>query len=339
MSKLEIGKVPVDILNRIVLNPINNNTNKRKDIVVRPSTGEDCSAVDLGSEICVLSTDPITAAGSNAGYLVVHINCNDAASAGAEPIGILLTALLPYGSTEDDLKEIIDGAYNAAEEVGIEILGGHTEITAAVNKPVVSGTVIAKTKNRKFISSGGAKSGQHIIMSKWAAIEGTSIIASEYEKEMTGFISEETINEAKALSSKISVVREGIIASEYGATAMHDATEGGILGAVWEIAECSNVGVEIYADEIPVLACTKEVCRFAGIDYLRLISSGTMVMTAFDGEKLVSKLKESGINAAVIGRITDNGRYVTKNNKRMELLPQEKDEIYSIKINDEFKSN
>ena len=181
MSKLEIGKVPVDILNRIVLDPINNNINKRKDIVVRPSTGEDCSAVDPGGEICVLSTDPITAAGSNAGYLVVHINCNDAASAGAEPIGMLLTALLPYGSTEEDLKEIVDGAYKAAGEIGIEILGGHTEITEAVNKPVVNGTVIAKTKNRKFISSGGAKTGQHIIMSKWAAIEGTSIIASDYE--------------------------------------------------------------------------------------------------------------------------------------------------------------
>ena len=116
MSKLEIGKVPVDILNRIVppLRHINNNINKRKDIVVRPSTGEDCSAVDPGGEICVLSTDPITAAGSNAGYLVVHINCNDAASAGAEPIGMLLTALLPYGSTEEDLKEIVDGAYKAA---------------------------------------------------------------------------------------------------------------------------------------------------------------------------------------------------------------------------------
>ena len=332
MSKLEIGKVPVDILNRIVLDPINNNINKRKDIVVRPSTGEDCSAVDPGGEICVLSTDPITAAGSNAGYLVVHINCNDAASAGAEPIGMLLTALLPYGSTEEDLKEIVDGAYKAAGEIGIEILGGHTEITEAVNKPVVNGTVIAKTKNRKFISSGGAKTGQHIIMSKWAAIEGTSIIASDYEDKMNGFISKETIDEAKALASKISVVKEVIIASEYGATAMHDATEGGILGAVWEIAECSKVGVELYADEIPVLECTKEVCKFANIDYLRLISSGTMVMTAFDGEKLVTKLKESGINAAVIGRVTDKGRYVTKNNKRVELIPQEKDEIYKVKL-------
>ena len=194
-KELEVGKVPVDILNRLVLDPINKNKHKREDIVIRPSTGEDCSAVDLGSEICVLSTDPITAADSNAGYLVVHINCNDAASAGAEPVGLLLTCLMPCGSTEGDLKKIIDGAYSAADELGIEILGGHTEITASVNKPVISGTVIAKTRNRKFISSGGAQVGQDIIMTKWAAIEGTSIIAGDYEDRLRGIISDEEIEE------------------------------------------------------------------------------------------------------------------------------------------------
>lgn len=331
-KNLEIGKVPVELLNKLVLDPINKNINKRQDVVVRPSTGEDCSAVDPGGEICVLSTDPITAAGSNAGYLVVHINCNDAASAGAEPMGILLTILLPAGSTEDDLKEIIDGAYKAARELDIEILGGHTEVTEAVNKPVVNGTVVAKTRGRKFISSGGAKSGQHIIMSKWAAIEGTSIIAGDHEEALKEVLSEDIIAEAKALSSKISVVKEGIIASEYGVTATHDATEGGILGAVWEVAECSGVGVEIYADEIPVLECTKKICETAGINYLRLISSGTLIMTAFDGEKLVERLKSEGINAAVIGRITDSGRCVTFNGIREELIPQEKDEIYKVKL-------
>ncbi|MDD5944980.1 MAG: AIR synthase family protein [Clostridia bacterium] len=329
---LEIGKVPVEVLNRIVLDPINNNKHKRKDVIIRPSTGEDCSAVDTCGEFCVLSTDPITAAGSNAGYLVVHINCNDAASAGAEPIGLLLTALMPKGSTESDLKDIIDGAYKAADELGIEILGGHTEITEAVNKPVISGTVIAKSKGRKFISSGGARAGQHIIMSKWAAIEGTSIIANDYGDKLEGQISAEMLAEAKALASKISVVKEGLIASEYGATAMHDATEGGILGAVWEVAECSGVGVEIYADEIPMLDCTKELSRLAGINPLRLISSGTMIITAFDGEQLVKKLTAAGVNASVIGRVTEKGRYVTQNGVRTELIPQEKDEIYNVKL-------
>ncbi|MCD8035889.1 MAG: AIR synthase family protein [Clostridiales bacterium] len=331
-GKLEIGKVPVDVLNRIILDPINNNINKRDDVVIRPSTGEDCSAVDLGSEICVLSTDPITAAGSNAGYLIVHINCNDAASAGAEPVGMLLTALLPDGSTENDLKEIIDGAYAAAKELGIEILGGHTEITEAVNKPVISGTVIAKTKGRKFISSGGAKAGQDVVMSKWAAVEGTSIIASDYEDILKDKISTEMLKEAKMLASSLSVVKDGMIAAECGATAMHDVTEGGILGAVWEVAECSNAGVEVYADDIPVLDCTKEICKLAGINYLRLISSGSMLITVDDGKALVERLKAEGINAAVIGKVTEKGKYVTINGVRKELVQQEKDEIYNVKF-------
>lgn len=329
-KELKTGKVPVEILNRIVLNPINNNKLKRNDIVVRPSTGEDCSAVDLEGEICVLSTDPITASGSNAGYLVVHINCNDAASSGAEPIGILLTALLPEHSTEDDLQDIINGAYKAAGELGIELLGGHTEITNAVNKPVVSGTVVAKTRNRHFVSSGGAEEGQDVIMTKWAAIEGTSIIANDYFNNLINMVTPEILDEAKSLSSMISVVKEGIIAADFGATAMHDATEGGILGAVWEVAECSNKGVEIYADNIPVLNCTKVISEIGGIDWLRLISSGTMIITSFDGEGLVNELKNNNINAALIGKITHSGKYVTRYGERSQLLPQEKDEIYNV---------
>lgn len=333
-KELQMGKVPVDILNRIVLNPINNNKHKRKDVVVRPTTGEDCSAVDLGGELCVLSTDPITASDSNAGYFLVHINCNDAASAGAEPIGVLLTALLPEHSTEDDLQSIINGAYKAADELGIEILGGHTEITASVIKPVVSGTVVAKTRNRHFISSGGAEIGQDIIMTKWAAIEGTSIIANDYSDRLADKVSADVLNEAKSLLSMISVVKEGLIAADFGATAMHDATEGGILGAVWEIAECSGVGVDILADKIPVLECTKVLTKIADVDYLRLISSGTMIITAFDGQNLVKRLNENHINASVIGKIINNGKYVTYNGVKSELSQQEKDEIYKVFIND-----
>ena len=105
---------------------------------------------------------------------------------------------------------------------------------------------------------------------------------------------------------------------------MHDATEGGILGAIWEVAECSNVGVEVYADEIPVLECTKELCRAAGINYLRLISSGTMIITAFDGELMVKKLKDSGVNAAVIGRITEKEDMLHKMKLGMSLFLRKK---------------
>ncbi|MPN11522.1 hypothetical protein SDC9_158825 [bioreactor metagenome] len=115
---------------------------------------------------------------------------------------------------------------------------------------------------------------------------------------------------------------------------MHDATEVGILGAVWEVAECSDVGVEIFSDDIPVLECTKILSKIAGVDYLRLISSGTMIITSFDGQNLVKRLKENGINSSVIGKITEGGKFITYSGHRIELLPQEKDEIYSVFVKD-----
>ena len=147
---LEIGKIPPKILERIVLNPIRNFAIQREDVFLRPKTGEDCSAVTFGEELCVLSTDPITGAEKDMGYIAVHINCNDIASSGAEPIGILLTVLLPKESTEDTLSDIMTGAYEAAKEIGIEILGGHTEVTAVVNKPVISAAVIGRTDKKRF---------------------------------------------------------------------------------------------------------------------------------------------------------------------------------------------
>ena len=139
---LEIGKVPPEILEKIVMKPMMGSKVKRDDVILRPTTGEDCSAIDLGGEICILSTDPITGAAKDIGYLAVQINCNDIYSAGAEPMGVLLTVLLPPGSEEALLEEIMEGSLRAAEERNIEILGGHTEVTDAVTTPLISAAVI-----------------------------------------------------------------------------------------------------------------------------------------------------------------------------------------------------
>ena len=173
----EIGKIPPQILERLVLNPVTHTKVHRAGIVVRPKTGEDCSAMDPGGEMCVFSTDPITGATRDVGYLAVHVNCNDVFSAGAEPVGILMTVLLPPQSEESILEELMAGTLQAAAELGIEVLGGHTEVTDAVTKPVISATVIGKTKDRKMVCTGGAEIGQDVIMTKWAGLEGTAILA------------------------------------------------------------------------------------------------------------------------------------------------------------------
>lgn len=327
-----IGKIPPEILERIVMKPMENSRIKRGDVVLRPKTGEDCSAIDPNGEFCVLSTDPITGAAKDIGWLAVQINCNDIYSAGAEPIGILLTVLLPPKSEEAVLEEIMAGALRGAEQRGIEILGGHTEVTDAVVKPIVSAAVIGKTRNRKILSTGGAAAGQDIVMTKYAGTEGTAILAKEWEEGLRRYLTEEELRNAQEMQAQLSVEREAEIAVAYGATAMHDATEGGVLGAVWEMAECSGLGVEIFVDKIPVREETKKICRAMKIDWTELISSGTMVIAAENGEKLAERLREEGIAAAVIGHLTESGRYMRKDGKRLPLAQPKSDALYDAKL-------
>ena len=247
-------------------------------------------------------------------------------------MGVLLTVLLPPESEEALLEEMMSGAIRAAEEHNIEILGGHTEVTDAVVKPVISAAVIGKTRNRKILSTGGAKAGQDVIMTKWAGTEGTAILAKEWEEGLRQYLTEEELQNAQAMKAYLSVGKESEIAFAYGATAMHDATEGGVLGAVWEVAECSGLGVDVFVEKIPVKEETKKICKAMGIDYLGLISSGTMIIAAENGEKLAERLQEEGIAAAVIGKLTESGRYMLVNDMRLPLAQPKSDALYEAKL-------
>lgn len=326
----KIGKIPPEILESIVMNPIRQNGVRREDIVLRPKTGEDCSVIDLQGEMCVVSTDPITGAAKDIGYLAVQINCNDIFSAGAEPVGILLTVLLPENSDESVLEEIMGGALKGAEELGIEILGGHTEVTNAVLKPIVSAAVIGKSRQRKIIQTGSAKMGQDVIMTKWAGLEGTAIIAKEYEEVLLQCLPVAVVRSAQGMKDFLSVGRESLVAVGHGATAMHDATEGGVLGAVWEVAECSGLGVELWEEKIPIKEETRLICDAAKIDPLRLISSGTMIITTENGAELIEKLARLDNEAAIIGKITEEERVLVSANERKVLEEPKSDALYQV---------
>lgn len=329
----KMGKIPPEILESIVMDPIRKNNVKREDVVLRPKTGEDCSVIDLKGEMCVLSTDPITGAAKDIGYLAVQINCNDIFSAGAEPVGILLTVLLPPSSGEAELEEIMEGALRGAKELGIEILGGHTEVTDAVCKPIVSAAIIGKSQKRKVIMTGGAKVGQDLVMTKWAGLEGTAIIAKEYEEALVQRLPYGVLQAAQNMKAFLSVGKEAKIAAEHGATAMHDATEGGILGAVWEVAECSGTGIEVWEDKIPIKEETKLICKEAGIDPLGLISSGTMIIVTNNGKELVDKLSQTGIPAAIIGKILEKERRLVSAAYGKQFLEEPKsDALYQVKL-------
>ncbi len=325
------GKVPNDILNKIVLSKINT---FREDVILRPGTGEDCAAIDFGEHACVLSTDPITAAANNAGQLSVHISCNDIASSGVEPLGLMVTILCPVGTTEAELETVMEQVCVTAAQLNVEIIGGHTEVTPAVNRIVLSTTCIGKTLKNKIVSSTGARPGDSVIMTKSAGLEGTGIIATDFEYKLASVITEDELKIAKSFIKSISVVKEGVLAGKFGATSMHDITEGGVLGAAWEVAEASGTGIIINKDNIPIEAVTKSICKALDLDVLRLISSGCMFITCQDGEGLVKLLENNSIKATIIGTVTENRNerlLISKKDGTVKNIePPTTDELYKV---------
>lgn len=326
---MKVGKVSESVLKRSVIKQIKT---KREEVILGAGIGEDCAALKLKEgEVFVVSTDPITGTVEDIGSLSVHITANDLASSGAEPIGIMLTILLPENVFESDLKDMMQQIEQVCNELGIQIIGGHTEVTRAVNQPVISVTGIGKVLEGKLISTNGAKAGQDIVVSKWVGIEGTSILAKAHEEKLLKKFPGSFVEEAKNLDKYISVVKEAAQAVKSGVSAMHDVTEGGIYGALWELAEASGVGLEIDLKNIPIRQETVEICEFFDLNPYCLISSGCMLMAAENGNDLVRSLEKIGISAAVIGKaVKGNDRVVVNDDERRFLEPPKSDELYRV---------
>lgn len=326
---LKIGKLDSKLLEDIVFKNIKF---KRPEVITRPGIGEDCAVVDFGEYECVMSTDPITAAVSEIGRLSVHISCNDIASNGIEPLGIMLAVMLPVGTTEGEIEEMMRQAGEASKELGVEIIGGHTEITSAVSKPVIVSTAIGRGRKSQSQQAENMKPGDFIYITKSAGLEGTGIIACDKAGMVKTFLSEEEIAEAKAMLNQVSVVKEGVLAGTVGTAGMHDITEGGVLGAVWEMCDIAKTGAEIWVEKIPVSQTTKKVCEYFYLDYLRLISSGCMmIMVAPEKkEKLEKVIREAGIQISCIGMVKpkEAGILMVINGENIEIEPPASDELY-----------
>lgn len=326
---MKIGKVPENVLKRSVINQIHS---KRKEVLLGAGVGEDCAALQLeADEVMVLSTDPITGTVNDIGKLAVNITVNDIASAGAEPIGLLLTILLPDGTEEAQLKEMMHQMQEECEAANIQIIGGHTEVTRAVNQAVISVTGIGKVKKGQLVETRGAKVGNDIVVTKWIGLEGTSIIAKNKEDELKERFSVDFVERAKAFDQYLSVLPESRIGVAHGVTAMHDVTEGGIFGALWEMAEASNIGLELFLKKIPVKQETIEICEFFGINPYELISSGCMLIATEDGTGLVHELEKVGIHGVLIGKATKGrDRILFNDDEKRFLEPPKADELYKV---------
>jgi hydrogenase expression/formation protein HypE len=324
---MEIGKLPNDVLEEIVFSSIKN---KRKEVLVRAGVGEDNAIIDFGDDVCVVSTDPITGTTKDIGSLAIYISCNDVASSGAEPIGVLMTIMAPPQTTEEDIRKIMEEAGRASLELNVEIVGGHTEITDAVNRIVVSTTVIGKQPKNKVIDSQETKIGDKVLMTKYVGIEGTSIIAKELEESLKKSIPKELLHEALSLNKYISVAKEGVICGQIGATYMHDITEGGVFGAVWEASRVIKKGIKIKKTAIPMKESTKVISELLDIDPYRLISSGSMLVVASEGNilNIQERLVQAGIESSVIGEVIEEGIYLDTEKGIFEITPPTSDELY-----------
>jgi len=328
---MEVGKLPNKLLEEII---ISNIKTRRDEVIERAGVGKDCAVIDYGNKYCVISSDPITGATKNIGKIAVNVACNDIGAAGAEPNALLMTILAPKGTDQDEIEEIMKEANEAADLINVEIVGGHTEITDAVNKMVLSLTALGiRDKN---INSEPIKSGDLLLISKEIGIEGTSIIYSENTKELDKELfndSRLSSKKVKGYVNKLSVVKEGVICGKLGSKYMHDITEGGVYGALWEAYKANGLGILVNEENIPLSIETKSVCNYYKINPYRLISSGAMLIIANkdNSYKMIKKLKEEGIPLKIIGEIIDEKKCLTQKNQEItEIQEPSSDELYKV---------
>lgn len=326
---MRTGKLPENVLKRSVFRQMHV---KRDDVLLANGVGIDCAALRLEpEEAAVLSSDPVIWEDDCDGKRAVFSVCNDLACAGARPAGLLLTALLPGNVEEQQIRVMVKAIADACEPLGLQILGGHTEVTSAVNRPVISVTGVGKVRMDRMISPGGAKPGDDILVTKWIALEGTFRIAKRKEEELAVRYPRHMIREAEEFDRYLSVLPEAELAAEAGVHAMHDISEGGVLGALWELAECSGVGLEIELKKIPLRQETVEICDFYGLNPYQMVSGGSMLMAAEDGNGLVHRLAQAGIPAVIVGKATaGNDRVILNGEERRFLELPQTDEIHKI---------
>lgn len=323
---MQIGKIPETVLKRSVLKKIKV---RRPEVLVHAGVGEDCAVLGPTEDAIVLSTDPITGTSKDIGKLAFHITANDIASSGAELVGMLVTVIFPPESQEEELQIIMEELTALAEKYEVEILGGHTEVSAAVNQTLISVTGVGKAAQGKIVTTGGLRAGQELVVTKWIGLEGSSILAKEKEELLQKQLPNEIIETAKRFDEKLSVVPDSKVAMEIGASAMHDVTEGGIFGALWEMAAASGVGLTVDLKKIPLRQETIEICEVFDINPYMLISSGSLLIGTNHGYQLVQELEQAGIHAAVIGYATEgNDRIVVNGEERRYLEPPKTDELF-----------
>ena len=305
-ERLPLGKLPSALLERLLARYATSD----ERLIIGPGIGRDAAAIALDAErAMVVKTDPITFATAEIGWYLVNVNANDLACLGATPRWLLVTALLPEGRTTATLvEEIFVGLHAACAALGIALVGGHTEITHGLDRPILVGTLLGEAPRAELVEPGRAQVGDTIILTKGLAVEGTALIAGERAGEVSA-------RHGAAFTARcqdylhhpgISVVRDAAIARAAGAIGLHDPTEGGVATGLRELAQAAGLGLTVDATALPIYPETAQLCADYGLDPLGLIASGSLLVVAPPqaAPQIVAELAKAGIVGTIIGSFT-----------------------------------
>jgi len=327
---LPAGKLPNDLLREF----LNQFQFDDPSILINPGVGEDTAAVDVGpEEVLVLKSDPITFATDSIGQYAVLINANDIATSGAEPRWLLTTLLFPSGVTPFEIKRVFDELKEFCRRWDITLCGGHTEITDAVTRPVVTGMMAGTVARKNLIDKRNVAPGDRVLLTKGVAVEGTAIIAREFGHRLEKFgLADSEVERCRKFLTNISILAEAKIAARSKATsAMHDVTEGGLAMALQELSIAGEHRIKINMDVIPVFAETRKICQLLNIQPLGLIGSGSLLICCRQTgcKSLMKSIRQAGIEVTCIGEVLEKGQGIAafKNGRKVAWPQFEVDEI------------
>lgn len=307
-------------------------------VTIGPALGEDAAAVTIGNRTIVVATDPVTFATERIGWYAVHVNANDVAVMGARPRWFSSVILLPEQAASPGLVEsIMEDIGRTCAALGVTVIGGHTEVTVGLARPIVTGHMIGEVDTDRLVRKQRLAPGDTLLLAGHAAIEGTALLARELADRLAGHLDDGQMRRARDMLFRpgISVVRAALAAAAAAPVhAMHDPTEGGILGGAWELAAVAHVGLELHTEHIPLLPETRAVCRALAVDPLALLASGALLIGVAPGDAAVitAALAAEGVPVCAVGKVhaESEGVVLIRNGARHALLPPDRDEAARV---------
>ena len=326
---MKVGNVSQTVLRRSILKQLHT---RREESIIQPSVEEMCAAIRIEEDEQVVFTNTSLFGDEKdlAVFAMAHV-LNDLWTRGAEPIGVNISILLPPHAYESRLKSMISYAEEVAEGQRIQILNAKAEVSPVLSKSLVTVLGIGKEKKEGLLQSSMGKAGQDVVLVNWIGLEGMLRILREKREELSKRFVPAFLHQIAEQQQYLLAGDELRIAKEFGVSAMHQITEGGILAALWNLAEASGTGIDVDLKKIAIKQETIEVCEHFHLNPYQMTSAGSILLVTHDGEGLVSRLEKNGKKATVIGRLTDRNEKVIWNDTEKRFIDRPaQDELLKI---------